>query len=309
LISIGYGRNALTHKNRPNFKNTSPNPPNSNSTITNTDQLEQSRQEIVVSIPNDEISPHVPFQDQTISNYNDVFSNKEKALSKINNEEMKDGNSINPKIKMNQQVAMLQMSNKKIPTQFADLDKNPKGLKQKNIEFNENNSNLDKENENLKRELEQLRRKIVKLMQDNNNNNEQLKVVTKKNQDLENTLGNKISILTQRNEQLKIEVVQQYNNLSCNKANIENLELALKTNNEKLINLKESLINKIEQCQDNINNLNVQNDQQRIKFNQHKIELNDREQRLLKQLSEKDNKINELNVKVSQVKNLAEKKT
>jgi len=125
---------------------------------------------------------------------------------------------------------------------------------------------------------------------------------------LEINLGNKISIITQQNEGFKIKVEQQHNNLSCNKANIEKLELALKTNSEKLTILKESLINKIEQYKDNIKQLNVQNNQQQIKFNQHKIELKDREQKLLNQLNEKENKIYELNLNVSQLQNLDKEK-
>ena len=53
---------------------------------------------------------------------------------------------------------------------------------------------------------------------------------------------------------------------------------------------KESLVNKIDQYQDNVRDLNQLNDQQRIRFEQLNSELNDREQRLQNQLNEKDQK-------------------
>jgi len=101
---------------------------------------------------------------------------------------MNDGNNdIYPIKAANQQVVVLQMSNLKIPTQYADLKKIERN--QKNIECNENNSNVDKEKQNLnnivnekniKRELEKLRKENEKLKQEIYNKNEQLKVVTKK---------------------------------------------------------------------------------------------------------------------------------
>src|SRR6185437_6547232 len=71
---------------------------------------------------------------------------------------------------------------------------------------------------------------------------------------------------------------------------------------------KESLINKLEQYQDNVRDLNALNGQQKIKFEQLKIELNDREQRLLNQLNEKEQKIYELNLNVTLLKDFSEEK-